>query len=1194
MKNTFKILLVVIMLLAVVFTLWACKNDEVKVQTSLPIPTEIGASGSTISWSSVVGASSYEVIVSDGEPNVTENTYYNLDLSSIGTYIIKIRAVGVNTEGTTIYSDYVSYSFVKSNKLATPVVSVSDKTVTWTAVDNAATYNVRVLNSNKEVLFENTQSELTISLDDEKYTAVGKYTIQVKAIPEASKTEYANSDAGVNYYKVTQKLATPSISNISATSIRWTSISGISSYKLYLYKVDGDVETLIDTYSTTSNSYSFTYMDLEDEGKYYCLLEAIGDDEIYLNSDKSTRDKNYDIYVIPTLDASTLQLYQDGTTWKLKFKSQNVDMLASFTISLSSKKADSSSSMATIDKTVWVSDGDLTYTLAAGEYDEKRTYYVEKAAGYVKNTAAYDDTKTYYTFDGATHTEFTGSLSQYTEYFLLENDTYYEAAKGTATYTKVDITSTTFNTRYNYYKKIDDTTYELITSDYENVGTYDSSTFDADQVYLALNPSYDSTNPTSERYISKGKPSDSTWDSSDTTTVYYVYHAFTAFDPTQDYYTASYASFEESNYTANTFYTITAAEFITSIDDLFFTVDSSDNYTYKRSDISYYGKSFTITVDAQGITNRTMTGDAITCDDKYVSYRKPYQIDDSVAYADSQLKGYFDTEEEYTAFVTAHDDYYVVESVGDLQYINYAPTSNFVQLQDIDMQGYYWSPIKTFSGIYDGNNHLISNPVYETIKISDYTYAGLFAKLTGATIKNAYVIGASSSPCITGMVGGLAAYVEGNTTIQNCYVKGTFENANEVGGIIGEIYDDSATNTITFLNCQAEVTIKNSQYAGGIVAVATVLDTLNITNCIANGSITVSDDYYQIGSFTDLGNNSLYLLDSTKIYAKDGSTYKYLGTYSERSLDAFKDGEAYYSAYYVRLISENPSKYGGIAATIQRATINNSTASVEINVSASHSTVTAGGFVGHAIFTTINNSSSGYKYTRDVAKVMGLTASGDSTSRAGGFVGYAENSTFVNDYSTIKVSARDYFGGFVGTADTSTMTRCYVTGGVSEQTATHKGPFYGNLFNMSDSDITNCYIYDRDNLDAVIPHVATAQSLDEIYTAFYGIDSTSIAKIEGYNDQPCIVGNPYTTTYVDEIKASGSLKISPYLAIYDTTKAKVEVLNMYESEDTLDIVIGDKTAKGTVLWVLQLKVDENDDGIDDGTGARVVIYVTVT
>ena len=91
MKNTFKILLVMIMLLAVVFTLWACNDDE-EVLASLPTPVNLGASGSTISWSAVDNASAYELIVSNGEPITTTNTYYNLDISEIGTYLIKVRA----------------------------------------------------------------------------------------------------------------------------------------------------------------------------------------------------------------------------------------------------------------------------------------------------------------------------------------------------------------------------------------------------------------------------------------------------------------------------------------------------------------------------------------------------------------------------------------------------------------------------------------------------------------------------------------------------------------------------------------------------------------------------------------------------------------------------------------------------------------------------------------------------------------------------------------------------------------------------------------------------------------------------------------------------------------------------------------------------------------------------------------------
>ena len=1183
MKNTFKILLVMIMLLAVVFTLWACNDDE-EVLASLPTPVNLGASGSTISWSAVDNASAYELIVSNGEPITTTNTYYNLDISEIGTYLIKVRALGTNSAGEKIYSDYAEYTFVKSKKLATPVVNVDGKTVTWAAVENAQSYSVKVLDGDRNVKYSNdNQTELTLSLEGEEYTAVGKYTIQVKAIPEASKTEYANSDVGVNYYKVTQKLSTPSISNVSSTSIRWTSISGITSYQLKLYKVDGDSETLKGTYSTTSNSYAFTYMDIEEDGKYYCTVKAIGDGEIYVDNDVSSRDKTYDLYVVPTINEALL--LNDGV---LSFTSQNVDMLSSFTVSLKTSKADGSSSMATIDKTIWVSDGDLTYTLAGGEYNEQRTYYNEMPAGYVKNTEGYDSTKTYFTFDGATYTEATGSHSAFIEYFVKYDDIYYEAAKGAPTYTKVDTTTETFNTRYNYFKKTGENSYELIKSSYKEYGNYDSLT-DDDTIYLKKTGEYE--------YVLLGKKSEiDTADQSEAHYYSYVsFTSFTTYEDIEEYYKASYAEFGESDYTANTFYIITGAKFTTNINDLFYT-DNGGTYIYNRSDIAYYGRVFTITVDAQGIHNTVITGDSLTCDKTYISFRFPNKIDKTVAYADSPLKGYFENEEAYTAFVTAHDGYYAIESVGDLQYIAKATSENYVLLQDLDAQGYLWTPIPTFSGIFDGNNHMLSNFVYASTASKS---SGLFEQLNGATIKNTYIVNASNEADPLLNVAGIAGQVISYCKIENSYVKASFDTAFYAAGLIGDFEDttsDPITANSTILNCQTEISIKNAARPSGLVAGAHYNPSykLFVKNCISNGSIKVEDYYYSIGSFEALSKNKIGLDDNEDIYAQDGSSYKLLGEFKDRDNPEFKkeDG-SYYAAYYKRLVPEHEGIFaGGLIGYAAYAEISNSSAAVEINITAPQAVVCAGGLIGYVDDCTITSSYAGPKYSRDAAKVMTLLASGSETSPAvGGFVGFVSDSTITDCYSTIKVSARDNFGGFVGIAsDDITFTRCYATGGVSEQTATHKGLFYGYIGEETSVTFDSVYVLDK-NLP-VLPHVIAVASLNSIYEAFK--PSNTVAKIDGFNEQPCVVGAVYAESFEEEHKTSGDLKSKAYLALYNSSEDKVEVLDMTSSEQVLEIKIGDNTSKGTMLWVLQLKVDENSDGIDDGTGQRVVIFVTVT
>ena len=119
MKTTCKILLITIMLLTLVVGFMAC-NDGDEVLTSLPTPENLAASGSTISWKAVDGATSYEVVVQDGEARSTENTYFNLDLTSKGKYLIKVRAVGKNANDEIIYSEYAEYTLTKTAAYQSP------------------------------------------------------------------------------------------------------------------------------------------------------------------------------------------------------------------------------------------------------------------------------------------------------------------------------------------------------------------------------------------------------------------------------------------------------------------------------------------------------------------------------------------------------------------------------------------------------------------------------------------------------------------------------------------------------------------------------------------------------------------------------------------------------------------------------------------------------------------------------------------------------------------------------------------------------------------------------------------------------------------------------------------------------------------------------------------------------------------
>ena len=1220
MKKSYKILLIAVMLMLVIVALIACEDPEdPTVVTELATPQNLAANGSTISWSAVEGASSYEIVVDEGEAQKTTNVFYQLDISSIGSYAIKVRAVGTNSEGTTIYSEYATFTFTKTNKLQKPVIATrdnTDKNVTWSAVENASSYLVKVVNSSGESLYNEYQSALSFSFDDAKYESVGKYTIQIKAIPSETKTEYANSDAVVAYYVVSTTLNAPAISSVSQTAVTWTSISGSISYKLYVYKEGGAAPEWPKTFQTTSNSYAFSNMGISDLGTYYCKIQAIGDGEVYITSAVGDRNTDYDLTVIETFDYDSVDLTYDelAKKWKLSFDSINVDLLSDFVVTLQTTKADNSSSMPSISKTIKVEDGDMTYEVATGEFDATRTYYVEKAAGYVKNTEVYDSTTTYYTFDGASYTEATGIayLENRVEYYINHTAAYKEAAKGEIEYIQVQ-ENEAFNTRYTYYTRTgtgepgDEYVYHLCESTYEEVGIYTSLVEDTSTIYLT----HDSAYHTAGHYADL--------DPLDTSTVYWVYKPFNPSDFNTNYanyFKGLYKEFDKDIYDAagDTYYLVSKATFEYDIDDLFFTEDAGV-YTYLKSDIAYYGKTYKITINANGIKNTTITGDDAVCPDEYTSYRVPVLIDKTTEYYASKIKGYFSdgTDEEnlaaYTKFVTKYDGYYAIESIGDMQYMAYKNDQKYVVMQDLDGSSYYWKPIPTFTGTFDGNNHKIENLVYKSDVQGTSTYAytqGLFAKISGATIKNVYLLNISNKEEATAIAGGLVGLIDDpstgpTSTIQNCYVKGAIKSTQYAGGIVGKIKDRATATTTDIINCQSDITITNAKNAGGIVGYIdgdTSMGVL-VKNCISLGTITISDAYVSVGEYDTL-KNMKYENTALSIYAKVDDEYIELTTYANVATESyFKDSsDKFYTEFFIKPSQLNDILYvGGLVGYANKATIDKSYADVTISLDYTDVYANVGGLAGKTIASEITSSHAGNQYSHDASKRMDLVVSAKQTDGVnkygvGGLVGTLNSSTVQNSYSTIRVSASDYFAGFVGYIETdSTIERCYSTGGIAQQTATHKGAFIG-VDDGTSSTFANCYYENYFGL-TMTESIAEQKSLSEILTLCNTAAKGSFATIEGYLE-PCVTGVAYTSSFTDSIKASAALTVEVYCANYNALTEETTITDLYDTdEDNIEIVIGDKYAKGTCLYILQQKGEDDGYGYDDGTGARVVIYVTI-
>lgn len=166
---------------------------------------------------------------------------------------------------------------------------------------------------------------------------------------------------------------------------------------------------------------------------------------------------------------------------------------------------------------------------------------------------------------------------------------------------------------------------------------------------------------------------------------------------------------------------------------------------------------------------------------------------------------------------------YTIACYRHLNNIRESSSSFYKLINDINLSGYTWKPIKSLRGTIDGNSRTISNmkiSVEETSD-SDYrTYFG-FVEFVNGTIKNLKFSNVKiqtnvSSPSLRFHIGAVAGGCGVDGTIYNCDVTGSsaynlqITNA-DVGGIVGVntgyVYDSD--------NYDSQMNV--SGYAGGIV-----------------------------------------------------------------------------------------------------------------------------------------------------------------------------------------------------------------------------------------------------------------------------------------------------------------------------------------------------------------------------------------
>jgi len=190
---------------------------------------------------------------------------------------------------------------------------------------------------------------------------------------------------------------------------------------------------------------------------------------------------------------------------------------------------------------------------------------------------------------------------------------------------------------------------------------------------------------------------------------------------------------------------------------------------------------------------------------------------------------------------------YLIADVNDMQEMALEPNDwdkHFVMIADINMAGATYTTAiiapdtnssygyqgTAFTGVFDGNEHTISN---FTCQSDDIDYGGLFGWVNGANtvIKNLQLVDPNLNE--SGYRVGLLAGCVSSATIENCSVEGgCILSGTDMGGLVGVLFDG------TISNCCVNADVIGGAYAGGLLGTNFGG---TISQCHSSGNFLVGD-----------------------------------------------------------------------------------------------------------------------------------------------------------------------------------------------------------------------------------------------------------------------------------------------------------------------------------------------------------------
>ena len=351
-----------------------------------------------------------------------------------------------------------------------------------------------------------------------------------------------------------------------------------------------------------------------------------------------------------------------------------------------------------------------------------------------------------------------------------------------------------------------------------------------------------------------------------------------------------------------------------------------------------------------------------------------------------------------------------------------------------------------FTGTFDGNGHTV------TLNITASTaYVGLFSKLAdGAVVKNVITAGSVTT---TGKkcVAGIAGYATDNVKIENCKNTASITGTKNVGGILGEAYNNEESISVGIKNCANEGAVNGTGSAvGGIVGKMEGQN--SIIDCYNRGNITGFNNYagivgqstgalvatikncYSVGAVTAYGastNAGYALIGGGKNYAltncyaieQDGLNLAYNGTNATTEECGFKSAEEMQSAEFAATLGSAFQYNGGGYPTLKDPEPVVEKNVVSISVKSAKTTCYTGDELELSVTVTYDDNSSEVITKGFTVAGFANTAPGKQTVT----VTYKEKTDSIEIEVIKKPEFDDFFAGIVNSVEvTNDATYPYV------------------------------------------------------------------------------------------------------------------------------------------------------------------------